>query len=204
MLLAIPSQSFSQTGFLVGESAGDLYKTCNYDVLGDMLSVNVSAAKICPSSHDFSVEAAVPNPRNSTPASPSKDQTSVKLDLQDQIVVECVDEESTFKVTFFSNAGPITVYKGDRLWHRFNTPRVDPQSVQSVALISVGYKNTLTGKTFKGVDLDRITGKVQITSWSDYKKNNFFLGGSKSKRDFHMKFSGDCRKIIAKAPKQKF
>lgn len=204
VFLAIPSQSFSQTGFLVGENAGDFYKTCNYDVLGDIMSINISAAKICPSSHNFNVQAVVPNPRHSTPASPNKNQTSPKLNPQDQIVVECSDDESTFKVTFFTNDGPTTVYKDDSLWHRFNTPRVDSQSVQSVALTSVGYKNDLTGKTFKSIDLDRITGKVQIASWSDYKKTNFFSGGRKSKRDFHLKFRGDCSKMIAESPEQKF
>jgi len=203
-LLALPSQGLAQTGFLTSESSGDLHKTCNYNVLGDTLSVNVPSSKICPLSHKFDVETKTAKDIHGDRKVRSTNQPSVTLDISDSITVECSNVESAFNVTFFPRNGPTTVYLNNSMWHRFNKPQIDPQSIRSVDLTKVGYKKDITGKTFKGIDLDRVTGKVQISSWSDYSKSNFLLGDKSSKRDVHLKFKGDCRKVLTEPRKQKF
>lgn len=203
-LLVLPHQSVAQTGFLTSESSGDLYKTCNYDVLGDKLSVSVSSAKICPSSHEFNMEGRTAQDIHSKRKVQSTSQFPVTLDLSDQVTVKCSNGESAFNITFFPNNGPTTVYLNNSLWHRFNTPQIDSQSIRSVELTKVGYKKDRTGKTFKGIDLDRLTGKVQVSYWSDYSKTNFFFGDKSSKRDVHLKFKGDCNKVVSEPIRQKF
>ena len=60
LYVVIPSAE-ARTGFLVSERTQGLSKLCIYDVLGEVYTINVSAASLCPLSYKFATPPRRPS-----------------------------------------------------------------------------------------------------------------------------------------------
>jgi hypothetical protein len=200
------SPASANVGFLVGETESGMNKICSYDVLGDIMTTNISSASMCPLSHNFRSDRVLQREQNPPQVKNRSDNISQsdRLSIENLVSIVCRNEERNLSITFFPSGGPITVYDGNRIWHRFQSVETNPQSVRGSEVTRLGYKNDSHGLTFKGIDLDRITGQVDLAEWSDYRVSNFFLGGSKKKRDTAFSFQGYCEQTSEKETSQKF